>query len=112
MSLAQQIAEGLGYAHSQNVVHRDLKPDNIFIGQKNTAKIGDFGCSKSLEAPNEVICSVVGSPAYMDDRIMQCEKYDLTVDIYSLGLVFLSIFKGKGLFDNYKSKQAIVSKKQ
>lgn len=50
---------------------------------------------------------MVGSPAYMDDRIMQNEDYDLTVDIYSLGLVFTSIFTGKGIFDYCKSRREI-----
>jgi len=41
----------------------------------------------------------------MDDRVMSAEDYDLTVDIYSLGLVYYSIFNGKGIFDSCKTKK-------
>lgn len=98
MLICQQIAEGLAYAHNQKIVHRDLKPENILIGAKNVAKIGDFGCSTRLNN-TEIMTSRVGSPAYMDDRVEKQQNYDNTADIYSLGMVFLCIFKGKGIYD-------------
>jgi serine/threonine protein kinase len=93
------MAEGLAYAHSQGIVHRDLKPENILIGQRNVAKIGDFGCSTRLEDRSEVLTSRVGSPAYMDYRVGRRQEYDHTADLYSLGMVFLWVFAGKGIYD-------------
>lgn len=98
MLICQQIAEGLAHAHNQKIVHRDLKPDNILIGAKNVAKIGDFGSSTRLNN-TEIMTSRVGSPAYMDERVDKQQNYDNTADIYSLGMVFLCIFKGKGIYD-------------
>lgn len=48
IAVCQQIAEGLAFAHSQNIIHRDLKLENIFVGQGNVIKIGDFGCSTRI----------------------------------------------------------------
>ena len=45
-----QLTEGMAYVHSQNVLHRDLKPKNVFIGADGLLKIGDFGCGKDLQA--------------------------------------------------------------
>lgn len=89
--ICQQIAEGLAHAHQQGIIHRDLKPENILIGNKNIAKIGDFGCSTRIQN-NEVLTSRVGSPAYMDDRVEKNQNYDNTADIYSLGMVYIYIF--------------------
>jgi serine/threonine protein kinase len=96
--ICQQIAEGLAHAHSFEIVHRDLKPENILIGVKNVAKIGDFGCSTRIQN-NEVLTSRVGSPAYMDERVDKRQEYDNTADIYSLGMIYLCIYKGKGIYD-------------
>lgn len=101
--LCKQMAEGLAYAHSQGIVHRDLKPDNIFIGQRNIAKIGDFGCSTRFEDNSEVLTSKVGSPAYMDPRVGSQKGYNNTADLYSLGMVYVWMFEGKGIYDECRS---------
>lgn len=101
--LCKQMAEGLAYAHAHGVIHRDLKPENILIGQRNTAKIGDFGCSTRLEDKADMLTSRVGSPAYMDYRVGRHQGYDHTADLYSLGMVFLWMFEGKGIYDECKS---------
>lgn len=103
MILCQQMAEGLGYAHSQGIVHRDLKPENILIGQRNVAKIGDFGCSTRLEDRADSLTSRVGSPAYMDYRVGRRQEYDHTADLYSLGMVYMWLFEGKGIYDECKN---------
>jgi serine/threonine protein kinase len=97
------MAEGLAYAHAQGIVHRDLKPENILIGQRNVVKIGDFGCSTQLSGNSDVLISRVGSPAYMDYRVGRRQEYDHTADLYSLGMVFLWVFKGRGIYDECKS---------
>lgn len=54
------------------------------------------------------MASQVGSLAYMDKRITDGNPYDLSVDIYAMGMIFLSIFKGKGLYDECQSKKAML----
>ena len=82
-------------------MHRDLKPDNILIGKNNIAKICDFGCSTLSENPEGsamVMMSQIGTPAYMDNRVAEGKPYDMSIDIFAMGMIFLSIFKGKGIF--------------
>mgnify|MGYP001500526028 CR=1 FL=1 len=101
--ICKNIAEGLSFAHENKIVHRDLKPDNILIGKGGVAKICDFGCSTSTEESNGVLASRIGSPAYWDRRMTNGDPYDMTVDIYALGMIFYSIFKGKGIYDECSS---------
>lgn len=63
----QQLAEALAYAHSQQVIHRDIKPDNILIAADKRPKIADFGLAKRLDdAAGRTLANVVlGTPAYM-----------------------------------------------
>lgn len=63
------------------------------------AKIGDFGCSTRLDQGSEVMVSRLGSPAFMDYRVGRREEYDYTVDLYSLAMVFLWVFSGRGIYD-------------
>ena len=72
------------------------------------AKICDFGCSiitEKLTGTEVVMSTNIGTPAYSDGRIEGGKPYDMSVDIYSLGMTFLSIFKGKGYFDDCCTKK-------
>ena len=89
----QQVAAGLMHLHSKNVIHRDLKPHNIFISQgdsrsdSRTAKIGDFGLARLMKGRGGGLDSAgtytanVGSPAYMAPELfsMSSEKAQYTV---------------------------------
>ena len=66
ISLAKQVCEGLVEAHRLGVIHRDLKPQNIMIDEKNNAKIMDFGIARSVEAPGVTKAGVmIGTPDYI-----------------------------------------------
>ncbi len=87
IKLGKDILTALVSCHSQNIIHRDIKDDNIFVGADNTYKIGDFGVSKLLNDRSRAE-SMKGTPNYIAPEVyLGKEKYDNTVDLYSLGIV-------------------------
>ena len=87
IKLGKDILTALVSCHSQNIIHRDIKDDNIFIGADNAYKLGDFGVSKLLNDRSRAE-SMKGTPNYIAPEVyLGKEKYDNTVDLYSLGIV-------------------------
>ena len=78
--------------HKNKIIHRDLTPDNIFIGKNNKIKIGDFGVSKELKTNNNYTKSI-GKIDYMAPKIINGPEYNYKVDIYSLGCIIYELFK-------------------
>jgi serine/threonine protein kinase len=99
--LFQQIAEALGYAHSQKIIHRDLKPSNIMIAQVNgveTAKILDFGLARTLDDEKfqrmTRTGALLGTPQYMSPEQCSGASVDASSDIYSLGCMLFEALTG------------------
>lgn len=107
IALARQVASALGAAHEKGIVHRDVKPDNIFIIRKNGrdfAKVVDFGISKAMRPPDEDSASprlthtgmVLGTPLYMSPEQARGEEVlDHRIDIFSLGVIVFECLTGE-----------------
>ena len=88
IDIAKQICRGLRYAHAQNVIHRDIKPQNILIDKENVARLSDFGIAKIFSSSGITMTGVtVGTPEYMSPEQAEGEEVDAKTDIYSLGIV-------------------------
>ena len=83
------ICYALDACHKNGIIHRDVKPENIFISREGYVKLGDFGVSKMKVG--QYAGTKVGSPAYMAPEIFHGKQYDDTVDLYSLGLVLYAM---------------------
>jgi serine/threonine protein kinase len=95
--LMLEIAQGLDYMHNtKSVVHRDLKPDNILI-KDNSCKIADYGLSKNIKSYAQ---TKVGTPIYIAPELLLSDKYDFSVDIWSLGIIFIEILTNKRIIDH------------
>ena len=94
LQITQEIAEALNYAHSQNVVHRDVKPANILITLDGHAKIADFGIAKLNQGLMTIPGQVLGSPAYMAPEQLSGETADARSDLFSLGVILYSMLTG------------------
>jgi serine/threonine protein kinase len=101
VGIAIQIARALEEAHEKGVLHHDIKPKNIFIGEDETAKVGDFGIARAVEFPTSRDDAVLGTPAYMaPERCLgQQEQADVRSDIYSLGVVLYQMLAGQLPFE-------------
>ena len=99
------ICSGLKEIHGKNLIHRDLKPDNLFITGDDSIKIGDFGISKQLKSKNEYAKTRIGTMLYMAPEIINKNKYNKKVDIWSLGCIIHELctlnycFNGDSLLD-------------
>ena len=84
--LGSDICKALEACRQFKIIHRDIKPENIFVSDQGQFKLGDFGIAKQLDV-SSVAMSKQGAPAYMAPEVYREESYDMTADIYSLGLV-------------------------
>ncbi|KZP29082.1 kinase-like protein [Athelia psychrophila] len=94
-------AEGEGGKRAQ-ILHRDLKPDNVFLDENNIVKLGDFGLSKQL-AQASFANTYVGTPYYMSPELMQERAYDSKSDIWSLGCMIYELCALKPPFHEAKT---------
>lgn len=89
--LGKDILTALISCHGKNIIHRDIKDDNIFVSPNGVYKLGDFGVSKALKDKSRAE-SVKGTPNFIAPEVyLGKEKYDNTVDIYSLGIVLYKL---------------------
>ena len=82
-----QLADGLRYLHIHGIVHRDVKPDNIFVVDirgRTVYKLGDFGCTRNFD--ETVLKTQVGTPVYYSPEVIECGAYTEKSDIWSLGV--------------------------
>ena len=80
---------GLQYLHRQSVLHRDLKPKNIFLTAADQVRIGDLGCSKLMK--NRLTRTQVGTPYYMSPEIWRHMSYNAKSDVWSLGCILFEM---------------------
>ena len=104
----KQLILGLQHIHSKNVVHWDIKLDNILLDKVGKIKIGDFGVSK-LVKPGEMMMEQCGTPAYIAPEILLDKGYrGFGVDVWSAGVVLYSMlygtvpFKGNNMSELHK----------
>jgi hypothetical protein len=98
--LLRQACLGLQAAHEQGVVHRDVKPDNMFINSKGVLKVMDFGLAKgSRDVASTGAANLLGTPRYMAPEQFAGGPITAAADIYSLGVVAYLLFTGTPPFD-------------
>jgi serine/threonine-protein kinase len=109
--IARQLLEGIGHAHGQGLVHRDLKPDNIMVidmGGWERAKIVDFGVVKLIGDAEAAMGGgkltstglVFGTPAYMAPEQALGRQVDGRADLYALATILFEMLTGRVPFDN------------
>ncbi|NLD49027.1 MAG: serine/threonine protein kinase, partial [Clostridiaceae bacterium] len=84
--IGTDICSALETCEKMNIIHRDIKDENIFVSQKGAFKLGDFGIAREF-ARSGKMASMKGTPLYMAPEVFKGERYDSRVDIYSLGMV-------------------------
>jgi Tol biopolymer transport system component len=126
VAYAIQIAQGLAAAHSKNIAHRDLKPDNIYITREGQVKILDFGLAKSIVRTGHAVASpddltlaasgpatdagtVMGTAGYMSPEQVRGSVVDTRTDIFSFGAVFFEMLTGVRAFRRDTSAETMTA---
>jgi len=103
LDLVRAMCRGLAVAHREEVVHRDLKPGNVLIGEGDQLKIVDFGLAAAVvRVTNRLTRSglLVGTPAYMAPEQIRGREIDARTDVYSLGVMMYELFTGSLPYHN------------
>jgi len=91
MRIFVQICLALQHVHNQNILHRDLKSQNIFLTLKGVVKLGDFGIAKVLDATDDQARTQIGTPYYLSPEICESKPYGRESDVWSLGVLLYEI---------------------
>lgn len=96
LELSIPMLEGIKVAHENNIVHRDIKSENMMLTESGAIKVMDFGLARSLERDNVTKVSVtLGTVAYMSPEQIEGSKVDQRSDIYSFGVVLYEMLTGR-----------------
>ncbi|XP_073154130.1 mitogen-activated protein kinase kinase kinase 18 [Henckelia pumila] len=99
---AHQILLGLSYLHLNGIVHRDIKGQNILIGEDGGLKIADFGCAKWVESGDFSREMFAGTPAYMAPEVARGEEQSFAADIWALGCTVIEMATGSNPWPEMK----------
>ena len=97
-SIAIQVGQGIEAAHNANIIHRDIKPQNVLISREGKIKVTDFGIARTTTA-NTISQDILGSVHYISPEQARGGQVDERSDIYSFGIVFYEMVTGELPFD-------------
>ena len=92
IKLGVDICQALEACSTYNIVHRDVKLENIFISDSGVFKLGDFGIARTIEKSSSSLSRNIGTPSYMAPEVYLGNTYGQNVDIYSLGIILYRLF--------------------
>jgi len=101
LDILDQLLDAVGYAHSQGIVHRDIKPDNIFISTDGRVKLSDFGIARIEDASQTKATqmgTVLGTPGYMAPEQALGEPADKRTDLFAIGIIAHEMLTGHNPF--------------
>ncbi|KAI9095574.1 kinase-like domain-containing protein [Phlyctochytrium arcticum] len=95
---ATEVAMALSYLHSENIIYRDLKPENVLLDAEGHVRLGDFGFAKVVDGTTRTFC---GTPSYICPEILLHRDYTSAVDWWSFGILLFEMLSGCSPFQEH-----------
>jgi len=102
-----EILKALSFMHTCHRIHRDIKTDNVLIGEDGSVKLADFGFAIQLTQEENKRKTLIGTPYWMAPEIIQKQAYGIEVDIWSVGILILELTEGEPPYMKFPQAKAL-----